>query len=150
MNIHFQRVGLEQVFYPYIDNKEYPVTVDSDSTILGFKFNQTEKQLSLNVTGKTGTSGSCDITVPDGLLWGEFSLYKDGLPLEEDVDYTETHNGTHYIFCINYDLSTHAIDIQGTEVIPEFPALTSMLLMLTVLAVVIVAYKRRLLKTPIH
>jgi len=35
-------------------------------------------------------------------------------------------------------------------IVPEFPTLTSMLLMLIVLSVAIAIYKRRLLKTPIH
>ena len=36
----FQKVGLQQVFYPLIDNTDYPVTVDSNSAILGIDFNQ--------------------------------------------------------------------------------------------------------------
>ena len=38
----------------------------------------------------------------------------------------------------------------GSELIPEFSTWTSMLLLLIVLTVAIVFYKRRLLKTPIH
>ena len=38
----------------------------------------------------------------------------------------------------------------GSELIPEFPTWTSMLLLLIVLTVAMVFYKRRLLKTPIH
>jgi len=40
--------------------------------------------------------------------------------------------------------------ILGSEIIPEFPIWTSMLLVLITLTVAIVIYKRRLLKTPIH
>jgi len=40
--------------------------------------------------------------------------------------------------------------ILGSEIIPEFPTWTSMLLILFSLTIAIVIYKRRLLKTPIH
>jgi len=118
---HFQRVGLQQVFHPLIDSADYPVTVDSNSAIVGFEFNQTERQLSLNVTGKTGTSGFCDVMVPASLVWGTFSLKMDEYPLVESIDYTQTHNGTHYVFHIGYIHSSHTIDIVASGAIPDEP-----------------------------
>ena len=144
LTLYFQRVGLEQVFYPYIDSKDYPVTVDSDSTILGFEFNQTERQLSLNVTGKTGTSGSCDVVVPGNLLWGTFSLSMDGYALVESDDYSQTYNGTHYTFHISYIHSTHTIEIIGSEGIPEFPAWMILPLFMTATLLVVILYRKRL------
>lgn len=148
VNVHFQRVGLEQVFYPYIDSKDYPVTVDSDSTILGFDFNQTERQLSLNVTGKTGTSGSCDVVVPGNLLWGTFSLRMDGYALVEGDDYSQTYNGTHYTFHISYIHSTHTIEIIGSEGIPEFPAWMILPLFMTATLLAVILYRKRLRNLP--
>ena len=142
--IYFQRVGLEQVFYPYIDSKDYPVTVDSDSTILGFEFNQTERQLSLNVTGKTGTSGSCDVVVPGNLLWGTFSLSMDGYALVEGDDYSQTYNGTHYTFHISYIHSTHTIKIVASDAVPEFPAWMILPLFMTATLLVVILYRKRL------
>jgi hypothetical protein len=121
LNYRFQRVGLQQVFHPLIDSADYPVTVDSNSAIVGFEFNQTERRLSLNVTGKTGTSGFCDVMVPDTLVWGTFSLKMDKYPLVESIDYTQTHNGTHYIFRIGYIHSDHTIDIVASGAIPDEP-----------------------------
>jgi hypothetical protein len=121
LNYRFQRVGLQQVFHPLIDSTDYPVTVDSNSAIVGFEFNQTERRLSLNVTGKTGTSGFCDVMVPDTLVWGTFSLKMDKYPLVESIDYTQTHNGTHYIFRIGYIHSDHTIDIVASGAIPDEP-----------------------------
>ena len=119
---HYQRIDMLQVFHPFIDRTDYPVTVDSNSAILGFAFNQSERQISLRVSGSTETSGFCDVTIPDDLLWGSFSLNLDGLPLVEGVDYTQTHNSTHYNFHITYSHSTHIIEIVGSDVIPEFPS----------------------------
>jgi len=141
--IHFQKVGLQQVFYPYIDSKDYPVTVDSDSAILGFEFNQTERNLSLNVTGKTGTSGSCDVVVPDSLLWGTFSLSMDGYALVEGDDYSQTYNGIHYTFHISYIHSTHTIEIVGSDAISEFPAFLIIPLFMTVTLLAVIVYRRR-------
>ena len=144
LSVHFQRVGLEQVFYPYIDNKEYPVTVDSDSTILGFKFNQTEKRLSLDLTGKTGTSGSCEITFPDGLLWGTFSLSMDGHALVEGDDYSQTYDGTYYTFSISYIHSSHTIEIVASDAVPEFPAWMILPLFMTATLLAVMLYRKRL------
>ncbi len=94
------------------------MTVDSNSAILDFEFNQTERSLTLNVTSTTGTAGSCEVTVPDSLLWGTFSLNMDGYPLVEGDDYTQTYNETHYTFHIDYIHSTHAIEIVGSDIIP--------------------------------
>ncbi|MCW4014940.1 MAG: hypothetical protein NWF06_01080 [Candidatus Bathyarchaeota archaeon] len=115
LNIHFQDVGLEQVFYPLIDSKQYPVAVSSDSDILRFSYNETEQSLFLNVTGKTGTSGSCYVAVPDDLLWGTFSLNMDGYELVRGDDYTQKYNGTHYIFHVNYIHSSHVIEFTGAN-----------------------------------
>jgi hypothetical protein len=144
VNIHFQRVGLEQVFYPYIDSDAYPVTVNSDSTILGFKFNQTEKQMSLDVTGKTGTSGSCEITFPDGLLWDTFSLRMDGYALVEGDDYSQTYNEAHYTFHISYIHSSHTIEIVASEAVPEFPAWMILPLFMTATLLAVMLYRKRL------
>jgi len=148
LNIYFQKVGLQQVFYPLIDSKDYPVTVDSDSAILGFEFNQTERNLSLNVTGLTGTLGFCDVIVPDSLLWGTFSLNMDEYPLVEGVDYTQTHNGTHYIFHISYIHSTHTIEIVGSDAIPEFPAFVILPLFMIATLLAVIVYRRRLRHLP--
>jgi hypothetical protein len=144
VNVHFQRVGLEQVFYPYIDSDAYPVTVNSDSTILGFEFDQTEKQLSLKVTGKTGTSGSCEITFPDGLLWGTFSLSMDGYALVEGEDYSQTYNEAHYTFHISYIHSSHTIEIVASDAVPEFPAWMILPLFMTATLLAVMLYRKRL------
>jgi len=148
LNVHFRRVGLEQVFYPYIDSDAYPVTVNSGSTILGFEFNQAEKQLSLEVTGKTGTFGSCDVVVPDNLLWGTFSLRMDGYALVEGDDYSQTYNETHYTFHISYIHSSHTIEIVASESVPEFQAWMILPLFMTATLLAIMLYRKRLRHPP--
>jgi hypothetical protein len=146
LTIHFQKVGLQHVFYPFIENKEYAVTVDSGSTILGFEFNQTEKNLSMNVTGLSGTSGFCDVLVPDGLLWGTFSLSNDGYDLVEGDDYTQTHDGGFYKFNIVYIHSTHTLEIASTQVVHEFPAWLILPLFIAATLLAVTLYRKRLNK----
>jgi hypothetical protein len=117
--------------------KTYQVTTLSNSNIDHFRFNQTTKQISFNVTGPDGSTGYCNTTLPSDLLWGEFSIYLDGNPLVRDVDYSQTSNATHTAFYITYTHSTHHVAIVATEVIPEFPAaaLLPLLLLASLLAV---------------
>ena len=79
--------------------------------------NQTERILSLNVMGSTGTDGSCEGTVPGSLLWVTFS-FNFGYPLGECDNYTQIFNGTHYTFHINNIHSIHTIEIVGSYIIP--------------------------------
>jgi hypothetical protein len=146
VTIHFQRVGLQHVFYPFIDNKEYAVTVDSNSTILGFEFNQTEKNLSMNVTGVSGTAGYCNVLIPDGLLFGTFSLSNDGYPLVEGTDYSQTHEGGYYKFDINYIHSSHTLTIVASDAVPEFPAWLILPLFMAATLLATIAYRKRLNK----
>jgi hypothetical protein len=138
------------VFVFVFEVEGFQVIMQTNSTISAFNFSQPLNQISFNVTGPTGTAGFCNVAIPNDLLSGEFSVQKDGSLLVKDVDYTQTYNGTHYIFYITYTHTTHVIEIRGTEVIPEITTWTSILLILILLTIAIAFYKRRLLKTPIH
>jgi parallel beta-helix repeat protein len=120
------------------------VEICSNSSISEFHFSTTNKTLSFNVTGPAGASRFCNVTIPENLLWGNFSLFINGISLTEGVNYTKTYNGTHYTFQITYTYSQHIIEIIGTEVIPEFPSavIIPLLMALTMLALV-VAERRR-------
>ena len=57
----------------------------------------------------------------------------------------------HYVFDLELNDGWSTVHIVlGSEIIPEFPTWTSMLLLLMVLTVSMIVYKRKLLKTPIH
>jgi lysozyme len=101
---------------------DFNITMATNSTVQNFEFNQTAKEIAFDVKGLSGTVGYCNITIPDDLLWGTFSVYMDGSMLKEGMDYVREYNGTHYTFHITYNHSSHTIEIRGTEVIPEFPS----------------------------
>jgi hypothetical protein len=114
--------------------------------VLGFEFNQGEKQILLTVSGKTGTVGSCQVAVPNSLLSGSFTLTMDDFDLVEGTDYTQSNNGTHEIFDIEYVHSTHTIEITGTQTIPEFSSLVLVSLFLVSSVVTVAVYRKRLVR----
>jgi hypothetical protein len=118
---HLETIGIEQIFYPYIDNSTNPVSIDSNSELLRFEFDESAKTVSFDVSGLSGTSGRSVVNIPAVFLKDPFSLTMDGYALVKDTDYTLAYNGTHYIFTINYIHSTHTIDIKASEVNPEDP-----------------------------
>jgi len=75
----------------------------------------------LNATTDSETAGFCNITIPQNLTWGDFSVYLDEMLLVEDSDYTRAFNGTHNLFHVTYTHGSHLIEIIGTESVPEFP-----------------------------
>jgi parallel beta-helix repeat protein len=119
------------------------VEICSNSSVSEFQFSTTSKTLSFNVTGPAGARGFCNITIPENLLWGDFSLFINGIPLTEGVNHTKTYNGTHYTFHITYTHSEHIIEIVGTEVIPEFPSAIIIPLLMTLTTLAVAVSKRR-------
>ena len=127
-----------------VDENPYLISTFSNSTVSDLTFSKAEARLSFTVDGLSGTIGFCDITIPSELMSGTFSLYKDDVPLVEDLDYIQSFNGTHYTFSLTYEHNTHTIEIFSTTVIPE---LTSIVLMLTfiivTLTMIVVNRKKR-------
>ena len=139
------RAPYDQLTFSFTFGEEtYHITTSSNSSVTDFYFDPDDGAfIKFNVIGPTGTTGFCNVTIPDDLLWGEFSVYVDGFSLVEDEDYTQTYNGTHYIFYITYTHTTHVIEIRGTDVIPEYPSFLFSSLLLTA-TLVIVIYKKKL------
>lgn len=120
----------------------YEVVLQSNSTIAEFEFNQLQQSLTLNVTVPFNLDGFCNITIPDDLMSGDFSIYIDDVLLVENMDYTQTYNGTHYNFSLTYGNRTHIIEIFSTTVIPE---LTSIMILSTLVisTLVIIMYGKK-------
>jgi hypothetical protein len=131
------------------DSRVFQIMTESNSTLSDFQFIKGNKKVTFNVAGTTGTSGFCNITIPNQLLGGPFNVTFDGQPLSEVLS---SNNGTHTWLHLTYPQSAHEIEILGTTVIPEFPsAMLSSLFMVITVCVVALARKFRskaLPKTP--
>jgi len=121
----------------------YLVSIVGNSTVSEFDFNQSLRQISFDVSGSFGGVGFCNVTFPNTLLWGDFTVRVDGA---SPIDLVRKDNATHISFCFGCEfLSTQKVVIIGEYVVAEFSLWGLMLFTLTVLAVALVFYKRRLL-----
>jgi len=124
-----------------VETSTYVVETLSNSSVSEFVFNGTA--IRFHVDGASGTAGLCNVTIPSELMSGDFSIYRDGALLIKNVDYTGTYNGTHYLFSITYEHSTHTIEITATTVIPEFSSLI-MLSLLSLATLTTIISKKKL------
>jgi len=124
----------------------YNVDVISNSTVSGFSFDPEEGSLiRFNVEGEEGTIGFCRVRIPKDLLHteGNWNVLVDETPVTPSIN--EDKGNTYLYF--TYQHNTKILEIIGTDAIPEFPSWTPLLVMLSVLAVALVVYKRRLKKS---
>jgi len=128
-------------FFPIIwENIIYPVSLISNSTISNIKFTQTEKKISFNVKGTTGTHGFFNITIPKSLLKGEpWTILLNDVNVTSEAIITE--NQTHTIIHLTYTHSVYNIEIIGTWVVPEFSTLTLILPMFIITIAMFLAKK---------
>jgi len=127
-----------------VDGQTFTVVTESNSTIANLTFIKEEHKMIFNVSGLAKTRGFCNISIPNNLMWGQFSLYIDGRKMIKDVEYTTQHNSTHYTFQIEYDNSNRIIEIVSEFAIPEFQqTIIPPLLMLTTIIVTFLQKKKR-------
>jgi parallel beta-helix repeat protein len=134
-----------KVFNVFWENKTYPITVYSNSTVTHLVFNQTQAQISFNVTGSNGSKGYCNITIPKDLLKGNWTYTMDG-ETPSVMDISEDENATHsFIYFTYIHAGTFRIAIQGAWVVPEFPSTIILtILMLTTIILVVLTRNKRL------
>ena len=112
------RYPIEIVFDVILEEKTYSVATFSNSTISSFNFSQSLIQICFDATGPDGTVGFCNVTVPNILLGGPYTVLVDGLLPQVML---ETSNDTHTFLYFNYFHSTHKVQIVGTRVGPPPP-----------------------------
>jgi hypothetical protein len=114
----FEYTSMLYTFLIVWGEETFVVSVESNSTVSNFTFNQPDKEISFNVTGSDGTIGFCNVTIPKALLYGEpWTVLIDGAL----VPATITENETHSFLYFTYTHSTHKIQIIGTLVISPPP-----------------------------
>jgi pimeloyl-ACP methyl ester carboxylesterase len=131
-------------FDVFLDDIHYPVSILSNSTVSNFNFNQTEMQISFNVTGDIGTTGYCNITIPKSLLTG--SPWKIKIDNTNVTDFDEKTNYTHTFLYFTYtNEKPLQVTIEGTWVIPEFPSaiILPLFMSLSLITVVFIKHKKK-------
>jgi parallel beta-helix repeat protein len=127
------------------------VSTYSNTTVASFYFNQSAKEIGFNVTGPAGETGFVNVTIPKNLLWvnvGEDWTVSIDYVVLPPSGYSVSGNATHTFVYVPYGLSTHRVQIVGTQVVPEFPSVIAplMFIVATFAMVVLVGKTRRTIK----
>jgi hypothetical protein len=127
-------------FTKVIDAITYPVSALSNSEITGFSINQSAKMISFNITGATGTSGFCNLTIPRVLLGEPYTVQIDGSYVSPIVMSNSTHTSIYF----TYIHSTHVVQIVGATIVAEFTTVAPNILLMVVLSLVLFLAKRKM------
>jgi len=131
-----------QAIFTVQDGYAFNVTMVSNSTISNFNFSEYSMQISFNVTGPTGKTAYCNVTIPKGLLQGSpWTVYLNST--DHTASCSITGNDTHTFVYIPHTCSTNTIKIEGTWVIPEFPSAIIMPAFMIATLLTVVIYRRR-------
>jgi hypothetical protein len=135
--VSFPQVNVYTVTYM---GNTYQVTTEADSIIFNqsnLDFNDVLKSISFNVTT---SDGFVNVTIPNNLMWGTFTVNVDGADLSAP-NMTTSSNSTHTSIWFNFTQGFHVVTISSTGAIPEFSGLTFYILMATI-AIVVVGTKK--------
>jgi hypothetical protein len=126
------------VFPVTIGGVTHNVTVESNSLISGFSFDQSSKTLRFNATGTPGTQAFVDIAFPTVFLGGPFIVLEDSNLRSP----SETANATHTVLYLEYVNDMHTIEVIGTTVIPDIPPFLAATIVLAGMALILLVTKR--------
>jgi len=136
--------GTRTTFGATVEGTTYWVTILGNFTIEEFNFSKPDNQTSFNFTG---ADGLCYVNIPKCFLDapppGNWTVQLDGSNV---TDFTIAKNERiNYTFIyFPYTGGTHEVTIKGTWVVPEFPTWALTLLMLSMLAVSVALFKRKI------
>jgi outer membrane protein assembly factor BamB len=106
----------------------------------------TLKKISYTLEGISGTTGMSNITIPNVMLGGPYTVTVDGgLPIDPP-GVIESSNDTHTSLYFTYMHSSHTVEIEGTTAIPEFPSLMILPLLITISLIAVALTKKKLSK----
>jgi len=129
-----------------VNGRVFVIWITSNSTISNVAFSQgltsQEGIITFKVTGLSGATGFCRVTVPKNFMWGEWAVLIDDALWPKTVTSDDTNS---YIY-FDYMNSSHTVNIISSESVPEFPL--GILLLLTLMTVTVVATIIGKRKTP--
>jgi glutamine amidotransferase-like uncharacterized protein len=131
------------VFSVPLGEETYNVTTFSNSSLTGFNFNETLRQISFSVNGPPGT-GFCNVTIPKDLL--NCTSSNDWKVMLDDSQISASaldivDNATHTSLYFTYDSNIHNIKIIATNVVPEYPTNMILPLFMTAISVAVILRK---------
>jgi hypothetical protein len=90
----------------------YRMYIETNSSVLGVRFDSASKQLYIEISGTSGTSGILDLIVPQELIPSvdDVAVYLDGSP----IDFTLTKLEDYYSIHVEYTHSTRTLTVSLT------------------------------------
>jgi len=92
------------------DRNCYPISINSNSSVSGFAFDQDTRAVSFTIADSIGTTGSAAITIPTTLAGGNFTAQVDG----QRVQIKEASNSTHTTINIEYAGGIRTVVLSAT------------------------------------
>lgn len=132
-----------------LSDLNYGVVSSSSSTLTNFRFNQSLKRISLDVTGVPAISGYCSVSIPKALMWSDLTIpwivTLGGSPVSS-LAITENVTFTSLYFTYTHSPQSQELTVQSGYVIPEFPSAVTLFILFAVITSVM-AWKKRALKS---
>ena len=127
-----------------LDGKSSRMAISTNSTVSALSFSLDDQfSVSFNVTGASGTTGFCRVTIPKELaeIGSVWNVLIDGEKTNCTAFPTQDSSYLYFV----YNQSVRTVRIEGSEPVPEFTGLIIPLLLMTVAALTsIFARKRKL------
>jgi parallel beta-helix repeat protein len=131
-------VSFRRVFYAGTwDQIPYYVIVYSNSTVAGFNFNSALKQITFNVSGSSGKTGFCNVSIPKNLLNGDYEIWIGNTTVIPSL----VSNGTYSFLYFTYNCTTRNVRITGTIAISPLSPISIVLISILLMLFIIIAGK---------
>ena len=121
----------------------YDVQYSSVKNIVSSSVSAKDKSINFVLVGKTDTNSTLILKLPTGLISGPFiGVFEDGQII---TNYNTTDESGSTIISIPISPLTENISIVGTAVVPEFGSIASIVLVISIIAIMVITKIR-----PIH
>jgi len=116
---------------------DYHVGIATNSTISGFKFNETIATISFNVTGIAGGTYFYKVSIPSEVIGENFNIQCDNNPI---YDFKLAQNTTHSFLYFEYNFTKENYEI---IIVPEFSQFLLLLFFFGLTTLVTLVVKRK-------
>jgi hypothetical protein len=135
--------------FPVLWNNEvYLIVLSTNNTICSgeakdYGFVQSVKSFKFMTFGPVNTTGYFELTLPTSLLSGPWDLRMSGVYVNARVTF---ENETHTTISMSYENISYFVNLIGTHVIPEYPVVESVFLIMLLSVVALIIGKKKLEK----
>ncbi|WP_232202930.1 PEFG-CTERM sorting domain-containing protein [Nitrosopumilus sp. SJ] len=130
------------------EHGDFDVKVATNSTITDVQFNGDQKKVSVTVEGQSGTKGVSHISIPKAMVSGDLKIMIDGKAVASDKTVITSHTENETEVEVSYGHSVHTIDVIGTQAVPEFGTIATMILVVAIVSIIAVSAKSKLSIVP--